>query len=210
MLPNKKHRRLTSIATMNSNQVRAALHGHRNSPPTSPVSDHPSNLSNLQGMHPHSPHSPHSPSTPLTPDMDDNEQNIEKKLILQIENLRKEIHLRSTYVTKLATMKEEIRMCNMRTEGLSKSSLREAERNIYEMNLLKTKGKEQITQQLLKAFCTPPTTTQGEHFKRRSVHRVYEKHCRLTFLFILPSFKPVSLSLSRSPLYLKHPKQVFF
>ena len=176
MLPNKKHRRLTSIASMNSNQVRAALHGHRNSPPTSPASDLPSHLSNLQSIHSHSPHNPHSSSTPLTPAKEDDETNIEKKLILQIENLRKEIHLRSTYVTKLATMKEEIRMCKMRTEGLSKSSLREAERNIYEMNLLKTKGKEQIAQQLLKEFCTPPTT-QGEYLKAKKERciRVYGK-----------------------------------
>ena len=32
---------------------------------------------------------------------------------------------------------------------------------------------------------------------KESEHRVYGKHCRLTFLFLLPSFKSVSLSLSR-------------
>ena len=33
----------------------------------------------------------------------------------------------------------------------------------------------------------------GKYFKRRrAVHRVYGKHCRLTFLFLLPFFKPVS------------------
>ena len=36
------------------------------------------------------------------------------------------------------------------------------------------------------------------------------EHCRLTFLFLLPSFKPVALSLSRSPSILKHPSKTFF
>ena len=43
----------------------------------------------------------------------------------------------------------------------------------------------------------------GKYFKaKENVHRVYGKHCRLTFLFLLSSFKPVSLSLSRIFLYI--------
>ena len=39
----------------------------------------------------------------------------------------------------------------------------------------------------------------GEYFKRRErlQSRIWKSNCRLTFLFILPSFKPVSLSFSR-------------
>ena len=42
----------------------------------------------------------------------------------------------------------------------------------------------------------------GKYSKaKESVHRVYGKALQLTFLFLLPSFKPVSMSLSRSPLF---------
>ena len=39
--------------------------------------------------------------------------------------------------------------------------------------------------------------TMVSNLSEESVHRVYGKHCRLTFLYPPPSFKPVSLSLSR-------------
>ena len=49
----------------------------------------------------------------------------------------------------------------------------------------------------------------GKYFKRR--HRVYGKHCRLTFLFLLPSFKPCFIVfVTYHLLFLKHPKQVLF
>ena len=52
---------------------------------------------------------------------------------------------------------------------------------------------------------------EGKYSKRRrAVHRVYGKHCSLTFLFLLPLSKPVSLSFPRISSILKHPKQVFF
>ena len=51
----------------------------------------------------------------------------------------------------------------------------------------------------------------GEYFKseRERCIAYMEKHCRLTFLFLLSSFKPVAFSLSRSSRS-KTPKQVFF
>ena len=50
----------------------------------------------------------------------------------------------------------------------------------------------------------------GEYFKaKESVHRVMESTVVLIFI-TPPSFKPVSLSLSRISFILKHPKQVIF
>ena len=58
---------------------------------------------------------------------------------------------------------------------------------------------------------TLPDLLPGKYIKaKESEHRVYGKHCRLTFLFLLPLFKPVSLSLSRISSIYKTPKQVFF
>ena len=50
----------------------------------------------------------------------------------------------------------------------------------------------------------------GKYLSERERCIAYmEKHCRLTFLFLLSSFKPVAFSLSRSSRS-KTPKQVFF
>ena len=49
----------------------------------------------------------------------------------------------------------------------------------------------------------------GKYSKRRSVHRVYGKHCRLTFLFLLP-LSNLFHCLFHIFLYLKHPNKSFF
>ena len=57
----------------------------------------------------------------------------------------------------------------------------------------------------LDGLLTGKYSSEGEN-----VHRVYGKHCRLTFLFLLPLSNLFHCLSHVSPLYLKTPKQVFF
>ena len=51
---------------------------------------------------------------------------------------------------------------------------------------------------------------QGEYLSEGASIAYMEKHCSLTFLFLLPHFKPVSLSLSRILLYSKNTQTSLF